>query len=139
MNMTSLIIISYIVFSILVLCLHLLINLWSFYRLEDTTRENTKVEPTISILVPARNEESHIEMCVRSLVEQNYEQLEVLVLDDQSTDATAMVVQRIIDELQPSRKGRLRLLYGGSLPSGWVGKTLAVINWHYKLKASIYQ
>ena len=64
----------------------------------------------VSILVPARDEADHIEECVRSLIGQGYEQLEVLVLDDQSTDETPAIVQRVIDELPPEQKSRLHLL-----------------------------
>jgi chlorobactene glucosyltransferase len=64
-------------------------------------------------------------MCVRSLVGQHYERLEVLVLDDRSSDATASIVQGIIDALPPAQKGRLRLLHGEPLPPGWVGKNFA--------------
>ncbi|HEV2661476.1 MAG TPA: glycosyltransferase, partial [Ktedonobacteraceae bacterium] len=81
--------------------------------------------PLLSILVPARNEERCIEACVYSLVSQNYERLEVLVLDDASSDATAAIVQRIIDELPKEQKERLRLLSGAPLPAGWVGKNFA--------------
>ena len=81
--------------------------------------------PMVSILVPARNEADQIESCIRSMVEQNYERLEVLVLDDNSSDATAAIVQRIIDGLQPVQKERLQLLHGEPLPQGWVGKNFA--------------
>jgi chlorobactene glucosyltransferase len=124
--MIFLIVVSYIIFGILLLLFaHLLINLLSFCRLRVITEENTSSDPLVSLLVPARNEEAHIEMCMRSLVGQHYEQLEVLVLDDWSSDATASIVQGIIDELPPVQKGRLRLLYGKPLPPGWVGKNFA--------------
>ncbi len=89
-----------------------------------TTRAGS-MKPFVSILVPARNEESCIETCVRSLVKQTYEQLELLVLDDQSSDSTAVIVQRLIDELPEMQKIRLRLLKGGELPQGWIGKNFA--------------
>ncbi|GAC1478994.1 MAG: hydroxychlorobactene glucosyltransferase CruC [Ktedonobacteraceae bacterium] len=82
-------------------------------------------EPFVSLLVPARNEEACIEACVRSLVGQNYSALEVLVLDDQSSDSTASLVQSIIDELPAAQKTRLRLLHGTELPVGWIGKNFA--------------
>jgi chlorobactene glucosyltransferase len=81
--------------------------------------------PLISVLIPARNEELTIERCVRSLVAQMYERLEILVLDDASSDATAAIVQSIIDELPLQQRGRLRLLEGEALPSGWGGKNFA--------------
>src|SRR5260370_33198962 len=98
-SMIFLIVVSYIVFGILLLlCDHLLINLLSFRRSRATKEGNILAEPFVSLLVPARNEEAHIEMCARSLVGQHYGRLEVLVLDDRSSDATGSIVQGIIDE-----------------------------------------
>jgi chlorobactene glucosyltransferase len=77
------------------------------------------------LLVPARNEEAHIEACVRSLLGQRYGRLEVLVLDDLSSDATAVLVQKIIDELPVAQRERLQLVRGRPLPPGWVGKNFA--------------
>jgi chlorobactene glucosyltransferase len=107
-----------------ILFLILSINLLTFYRLRGAGRP-TDSPPSLSILVPARNEEHCIEACVRSLIEQCYEPLEVLVLDDNSSDVTATIVQRLIDELPPAQKGRLRLLHGETLPPGWIGKNFA--------------
>jgi chlorobactene glucosyltransferase len=124
--MIFLIVVSYIVSGMLLLLLaHLLINLLSFRRLKATSKGNRACDPFVSLLVPARNEEAHIEMCVRSLIGQHYERLEVLVLDDRSSDATASIVQGIINTLSPTQKGRLRLLHGEPLPPGWVGKNFA--------------
>jgi chlorobactene glucosyltransferase len=117
---------SYVVFGILLLlCVHLLINLRSFRRLNASRNLIVPSSPLVSLLIPARNEEAHIERCVRSLVGQRYDKLEVLVLNDQSCDATATIVQSIIDELPPTQKGRLRLFQGEALPPGWVGKNFA--------------
>ena len=104
----------------LILC----VNLLTFYRLRGTGRPTISL-PTLSILVPARNEEHCIAACVRSLIEQSYEPLEVLVLDDNSCDTTATIVQRLIDELPLAQKGRLRLLHGEALSPGWMGKSFA--------------
>lgn len=84
-----------------------------------------QAEPFLSILVPARDEEQCIEVCVCSLVFQSYERLEVLVLDDASSDATATIVQHIINELPAPYAGRLRLLRSEPLPPGWTGKNYA--------------
>lgn len=107
-----------------VLFLILCINLLTFYRLRGVGRPTT-TPASLSILVPARNEEHCIETCVLSLIAQCYEPLEVLVLDDNSSDATAAIVQRLIDELPAAQKGRLRLLHGKTLPTGWIGKNFA--------------
>ncbi|MDQ2888793.1 MAG: glycosyltransferase [Chloroflexota bacterium] len=127
--MDVLVIGSSIVLGVLcALFLILLVNLLTFPRLKSYAPLEQATEqdaPLLSILVPARNEERCIEACVRSLVAQNYERLEVLVLDDASNDATAAIVQRIIDELPGEQKERLRLLSGAPLPAGWVGKNFA--------------
>lgn len=73
--------------------------------------------PRLSVLVPARNEERNIEDCVRSLIEQDYPDFEVLVLDDQSTDQTGEILSRL-GQTTP----RLRVLHGEPLPPGWMGK-----------------
>lgn len=109
-----------------VLFLILLVNLLTYPHLQiEPQPEEKRRAPLLSILLPARNEEQCIESCVRSLLAQDYEPLEVLVLDDQSTDATAEIVQRLIDELPPEQHGRLRLVRGEELPTGWIGKNFA--------------
>ncbi|GAC1400175.1 MAG: hydroxychlorobactene glucosyltransferase CruC [Ktedonobacteraceae bacterium] len=82
-------------------------------------------EPTVSIIVPARNEENNIARCIRSLLEQDYSQFEVIAVDDGSTDKT----EQILDELahthpQGNRLWVLRLR--DELPAGWAGKPHAL-------------
>jgi chlorobactene glucosyltransferase len=76
-----------------------------------------KTFPHLSVLVPARNEERNIEACVTSLLTQDYPDFELIVLDDQSTDATA----RILARLRRS-DNRLKVLDGTTRPEGWLGK-----------------
>lgn len=84
--------------------------------------ENT---PLISIIVPARNEERNIRRCVTSLLEQDYANFEVIVVDDGSTDATP----RILDEIAQDHPRGNRLFVvrlRDSLPPGWAGKPHAI-------------
>lgn len=74
----------------------------------------------VSVLLPARNEAAHIEACLSGLLAQDYPHLEILVMDDCSTDDTAERVRRL-SEKNPS----LRLLSGRPLPVGWAGKVWA--------------
>lgn len=106
------------------LLLMLIINLCTFYRPSKNPNSQSSM-PALSILVPARNEKQCIENCIRSLITQDYEQLEVLVLDDQSSDTTVAIVEHILAELPENQQGRLRLLHGKDLPPGWVGKNFA--------------
>lgn len=56
-------------------------------------------KPTVSVVIPARNEEEHIEQCVRSVFANTYTgEFEVIVVNDRSTDATAMVLQQLQQE-----------------------------------------
>jgi chlorobactene glucosyltransferase len=79
--------------------------------------------PLISVLVPARNEELRIEECLRSLLAQGYDNYEVIVLDDNSADATAAVVERL--GFSRDDGAIHRLVSGKPLPEGWKGKPWA--------------
>jgi chlorobactene glucosyltransferase len=73
--------------------------------------------PSLSIVIPARNEERDIAAAVRSHLAQDYEDLEVVVVEDRSTDATA----RILEELAAGNP-RLRIIPGEEPRPGWLGK-----------------
>ncbi len=77
--------------------------------------------PSLSIVVPARNEERSIERCVRSLLAQQLSDFELIVVDDRSTDATPAILARLTFEFP-----ELRVLAGAELPAGWVGKPWAL-------------
>jgi chlorobactene glucosyltransferase len=77
--------------------------------------------PLVSIIVPARNEEANIRGCVSSLAASNYPAFEILVVDDESHDCTAEIVESLSSEA-PSR---VRLIRGRPLPDGWFGKPWA--------------
>lgn len=77
----------------------------------------------VSIVIPARNEERGIRDCVVSALSQDHASLEVIVLNDGSTDSTGV----ILEELQQENK-RLKLPEsdGGELPDDWFGKPWAL-------------
>jgi len=77
--------------------------------------------PLVSILIPARNEERHIERCLNSLRNQVYKNYEILVLDDNSTDHTLDILNRIADA-----DSRVRVFNGKPLPDDWYGKPFAL-------------
>jgi glycosyltransferase involved in cell wall biosynthesis len=74
----------------------------------------------ISILVPARNEEQNLPRLLDSILSQDYENFEVLIYDDQSTDKTPEIVQEY-----SQNDGRIKLIHGIPLPEGWMGKNHA--------------
>ncbi len=77
--------------------------------------------PLVSVLVPARNEEEHLRKCIASLTKQDYRNMEIIVLDDNSTDATWSIIQEFM-ESDPRVKG----IKGQPLPQGWKGKIFAM-------------
>ncbi len=84
------------------------------------------VFPTVSIIVPARNEEQNIRRCVESLLDQDYDGLfEVIVVNDGSTDATSAILAEITQ--QHLKSERLKVLHlQEKLPEGWAGKPHAI-------------
>lgn len=77
--------------------------------------------PLISACIPARNEERNIRECVEALLAQDYPNLEVIVLDDRSSDSTPSILAEIA-----SRDSRLHPIIGSDLPKGWAGKPHAL-------------
>jgi len=77
--------------------------------------------PLISVIIPARNEEENIYRSIHSVMNQEHEHYEVIVVDDQSKDSTAQVVEDI-------EKGfrRIRLIRNTSLKLGWTGKRITL-------------
>src|SRR5216683_540015 len=75
--------------------------------------------PTVSVIVPARNEEACLDRCLRSLVAQTGVTFEIIVVDDHSTDRTRQIASSFSSPL-------LRVVEAGPLPAGWTGKNNAV-------------
>lgn len=71
----------------------------------------------VSVLIPARNEEANIGAAVRGVLASRGVSVDVLVLDDDSSDRTAGIVREIAAE-----DARVRLVCGRGLPAGWNGK-----------------
>jgi len=78
--------------------------------------------PTVSLLVPARDEARNVEGVIAGLLAQRHPPIEALVLDDGSSDGTAELAERAF-AADPA--GRGRLLRGAPLPDGWGGKNYA--------------
>lgn len=76
--------------------------------------------PSLSIVVPARDEEANIERCVRSLMTQLGVATDVIVVNDNSTDGTGAILARLEREFSG-----LTVIDGAPLPEGWVGKPWA--------------
>jgi chlorobactene glucosyltransferase len=103
--------------------------IFALRALDVVLRSRNKIEPrepqsslpSLSIIVPARNEEQNVARCVNSLLSTRYSNFEVIVVDDRSTDATRSIVDAIAQ-----RDPRLKIVAGEQLPDGWVGKPWAL-------------
>jgi len=89
--------------------------------------------PMVSILVPARNEEQNIEHCLKSLQNQQYKNFEILVLNDNSTDNTLNILNRISAE-----DSRVKVFNGEPLPPDWYGKPFALHQLTKQAKGEIF-
>lgn len=75
--------------------------------------------PSLTIIIPARNEEANLQRLLPTLLAQTYPSFDVIVYDDGSEDGTSDIVRRLGDS-------RVRLLRGEGPPPGWVGKVHAL-------------
>ncbi len=80
--------------------------------------------PRVSIIVPARNEESDIEQSLNRLLELDYDNYEVIAVNDRSTDRTGEIMESVAS--RAAARGRLRVIHHQELPAGWLGKTHAM-------------
>ena len=80
-----------------------------------------KLYGKVSIVVAARNEQRHIRQAVESLMDQDYPQLEVIVVNDRSTDETAAICNNLARS-----HDRLKVSHITQLPYGWLGKNHAL-------------
>jgi len=90
--------------------------------------------PRVSIIVPARNEEETIEQALNTLLALDYDNYEVIAVNDRSTDRTGEIMERVSQNPHPvsakiaeTRVGHpLRVMHRTELPPGWLGKTHAM-------------
>jgi glycosyltransferase involved in cell wall biosynthesis len=98
---------------------------WIFSRLDvlrhDSPRYALNDAPLVTAIIPAKDEQNVLKECLNSVRKQNYPNLEILVVDDRSTDRTPKIVRRAQAE-----DSRVRLISINHLPDGWTGKTHAV-------------
>ncbi|HTS37960.1 MAG TPA: glycosyltransferase family 2 protein [Candidatus Solibacter sp.] len=99
--------------------------------------------PRVSIIVPARNEEASVEQALRKLLALDYDNYEVIAVNDRSTDRTGELLERLSAEAagappssrtvrqggdvdSPRSHPTLRVIHHTELPPGWLGKTHAM-------------
>jgi len=97
-------------------------GLLRMHWLGDAPADNAGSRPLVSIIVPACNEEKTIEPALKRLLAQSYPNLEIIVVNDRSTDGTA----QLLEQLQRESSRLFSVLTISELPSGWLGKSHAL-------------
>jgi cellulose synthase/poly-beta-1,6-N-acetylglucosamine synthase-like glycosyltransferase len=116
---------------ILLSVLIFLISLWTVFQIFTGSRKMKNLQhissngcgddPLVSIIVPACNEEMTMEPALRSLLQLDYLNREIIVIDDRSTDRTFELIQKLGQEFP-----EIRLQQVTELPAGWLGKNHAL-------------
>ncbi|PWG79678.1 glycosyltransferase [Pararcticibacter amylolyticus] len=110
--------IYYVVFFFLIL--RFAVTLFNFISNPKLSPSVRSYNDLVSILIPARNEQEDILKLLESVKAQDYQQYEVIILDDSSSDETYEVCSRFA-----ATDTRFQVIKGGELPQGWLGKNYA--------------
>jgi chlorobactene glucosyltransferase len=78
--------------------------------------------PFVSVIIPARNEEAKLGRCLASLIEQDYINYEIVVIDDCSTDRTAQIIEEFAH-----KSARITAVKASEKSPGWLGKCSALV------------
>src|SRR5215469_17796067 len=85
--------------------------------------------PRVSIIVPARNEEETIAQALETLLALDYDNYEIIAVNDRSTDRTGEIIERVVNSFSPDHSDAhpsshpIRVVHHRKLPPGWLGKT----------------
>ncbi len=95
-----------------------------------TAKPHTR--PKVSIILPARNEENFIERCLNSLLNQDYDNYEIIAIDDRSDDKTGIIIREFAEK---SRK--IKYVLAGPKPDKWMGKNWACVEGYKKASGEL--
>lgn len=102
------------------LILRFCVTLFNFISNPKLTKVAHQYHDLVSILIPARDEEKNILTLLQSIQNQDYKNIEVIVLDDHSSDQTYALCEEFLKD-----KPSFKIIRGKTLPKGWLGKNFA--------------
>ncbi len=114
---------AFVVFTTILL-VTLVVLMLSFFATFRTIPKGTIANeqlPSISVVIPVRNEEGKIARCLESLAGQDYPNFEIIVIDDKSTDSSGRIIAEIA-----SRFPFIKVIQGRESRAGWLGKCNAL-------------
>ncbi|MER2566390.1 MAG: glycosyltransferase family 2 protein [Myxococcaceae bacterium] len=91
------------------------------HRIGTLPLETRTAWPKLSLVMPARNEAAHLEAALASKIASTYPNLELVLVDDRSTDETGAIADRFA-----TKDPRLKVVHLHELPPGWLGKVHAM-------------
>jgi cellulose synthase/poly-beta-1,6-N-acetylglucosamine synthase-like glycosyltransferase len=119
---TALLCLAWVNLGVVVICFGLLAaGYFSIRRLQDVSVHELSQWPSVSLIVPGRNEEQHVEAAIRSLAKVDYPDIEFTIINDRSTDRTGEILDALAAEFP-----RLNVVHLAELPAGWLGKNHAL-------------
>ena len=93
----------------------------------DKFEKKEHAKPKVSIILPARNEEKFIEKCLNSLVKQDYNNYEIIAINDSSKDSTGNIIKKYSEKFS-----KVIFVDAKPKPDGWIGKNWACIEGYKK-------
>ncbi len=100
-------------------------------KLEDFEKKEHN-SPKVSIILPARNEEEFIGRCLDSLIEQDYSNYEIIIIDDSSDDSTSKIISEYA-----KKNSKIIPVSAQTKPDGWMGKNWACMEGYKKATGDI--
>lgn len=116
-------ILSIILVGVAITWIFLIRSMWNSFRDSPYLDKFTDVsnqKPKVSIILPARNEECFIEKCLDSLVDQDYENFEIIAIDDHSEDKTGQIIHDFA-----AKNSKIIPVTAEPKPEEWTGKNWA--------------
>ncbi len=116
-------ILSAILVGVSITWILLIRSMWISFRdspFLDKFEAKPHSKPKVSVILPARNEEDFIEKCLNSLADQDYENYEIIVVDDHSQDNTGQIIKKIAE-----KNSKIIYVLADPKPEKWMGKNWA--------------
>jgi len=98
----------------------------------DKFEKKEHARPKVSVILPARNEEKFIEKCLDSLVEQDYDDYEIIAINDSSNDSTGNLMKKYSEKFP-----KVIFVDAKPKPDGWMGKNWACMEGYRKASGNL--
>jgi len=118
--MTEIILILFLLCLIIQVLFHFLVFRGLYVSKEKTT--HSEEIPSVSVIIAARNESKNLPQLIKSLATQEHPQMEVIIINDRSTDESDKVIKKAIEGQKHFQQININ-----SLPDGWTGKKYALL------------